>query len=135
MTSVRCHCGDVATFYQSNKDNLNSNAYFFGCPNWRTPTKCTFFFWANEFQTIRDVQILRHLTFENETDSEQPGKRVSNEDNDKKFDCVICLSNERSHLFIPCNHLCCCSTCAGQIENFCPICRQPFSSIQRIFLV
>jgi hypothetical protein len=135
MTSIRCHCGDVATFYQSTKKNLNNNAYFFGCSNWRTPKNCRYFQWAHEYQTTRDVQILRRLIFENEIDSEQPRERVLNEDNNRKFDCVICLSAERSHLIIPCNHLCCCSTCAGQIQNLCPICRQPFSSIQRIYLV
>jgi hypothetical protein len=144
ITSIRCHCGDVATFHQSKKDNLNNNTYFFGCPNWRTK-RCTFFSWAHEYQTIRDIKILSRLIFQNEIDSEQSCKRVLDEDNgeiNKQYDelqqkiiCVICLSNERSHLITPCNHLCCCSTCADQIQNFCPICRRPIYSIQRIFFV
>jgi hypothetical protein len=142
---VGCHCGDVATFYQSKKDNLNNNTYFFGCPNWKGPRKCHFFSWAHEHQTIRDVQILRSLIFENETDSQQPRKNILDEaDSDinkkheelqRKFQCVICFSGERSHLITPCNHLCCCSTCAGQIQNYCPLCRGVIGSIQRIFFV
>ncbi len=96
-------------------------------------------------QTIRDVQILRRLMFPGETDSEQPRKRVLDEDNGeinkkqddigRKLECVICLSNERSYLITPCNHLCCCATCAGQIQDHCPICRGSIDSIQRIFFV
>lgn len=67
----------------------------------------------------------------------------NNKDNDQdqydklkeKLNCVICFSNERTHLIIPCFHLCCCSTCIIQIEKQCPICRRQITAIQRIFLV
>ena len=141
IPSVRCDCGSVATFYQSKKDNVNNNVYFFGCPNWRTQ-KCNFFSWCHEYKTICDIQIFRRLILpsssENQIKPEQSHKRALDQDDHeelKELQCVICFSGERSHLITPCNHLCCCSTCARQIHEQCPICRGHIGSIQRIFLV
>ena len=36
--------------------------------------------------------------------------------------CKVCLSEEVSRAFRRCGHLCCCSSCATEVEN-CPICR------------
>jgi hypothetical protein len=46
------------------------------------------------------------------------------QDEPSQLTCVICLTNQRSLLFTPCNHLCTCSTCGihNSITN-CPICR------------
>ncbi|CAF0830315.1 unnamed protein product [Rotaria sordida] len=150
LPSVRCDCGDIATFYQSKKDNSNNNTYFFGCPNWKKDRKCEFFSWAHKYRTIRNEQILRRLTFlstsENSINSEQLYKGILNQDDDdinkknheelrKKLECVICLSAEKSYLILPCYHFCCCSTCIKKIQNQCPICRGHIVSAQRIFFV
>ncbi|CAF3403909.1 unnamed protein product [Rotaria sp. Silwood1] len=77
---------------------------------------------------------------------EQSCKGILNQDHDeinqkeyeelrKQLECVICLSGERCCLISPCNHLCCCATCAKKIQNHCPICRGDIESIQRIFFV
>lgn len=36
--------------------------------------------------------------------------------------CCICLTNNISHIFIPCYHLCTCRTCASKVDK-CPKCR------------
>ena len=36
--------------------------------------------------------------------------------------CCICLTNNITHIFIPCYHLCCCRICANKIDK-CPKCR------------
>jgi len=36
--------------------------------------------------------------------------------------CVICFSNEKNMLFIPCGHLSSCDECSVSLKN-CPICR------------
>jgi hypothetical protein len=131
LTSIRCDCGHMATFHQSNKDNSNKSNYFFGCPNWRNEHKCTFFAWAAEYLIIRDIETLNGLNSEGEHQLKHPIDKAVQE----KLNCPICFSNERSHLVTPCNHLCCCSTCATQIKDECPICRHPINSIQRIFFV
>ena len=41
-------------------------------------------------------------------------------------ECVICLSEEPSLVFVPCGHVCCCSGCFSQLKNEikCPLCRR-----------
>ncbi|CAH2248422.1 mitochondrial ubiquitin ligase activator of nfkb 1-A-like [Pelobates cultripes] len=38
--------------------------------------------------------------------------------------CVVCLSQPRECVFLPCGHVCCCFTCYQSLPTFsCPICR------------
>merc|ERR1719498_1644971 len=43
--------------------------------------------------------------------------------------CVICLTNEKNTVVIPCRHLCLCKECAEELRNRagqkCPVCRGP----------
>ena len=48
-------------------------------------------------------------------------------------ECVICLSETRTHCVIPCGHWCLCTDCASADFSECPLCRGPFSSVQRIW--
>jgi len=39
--------------------------------------------------------------------------------------CVVCLNDDRTAIFVPCAHKCCCIKCASEIANkkkFCPLC-------------
>jgi hypothetical protein len=50
-------------------------------------------------------------------------------------DCVICLSEEKNTVVLPCRHMCLCDSCADVLKsqnNKCPICRQPFHSLLRL---
>ena len=62
----------------------------------------------------------------------------TNEDTkaDSSGNCVICMSEPKSHAFIPCGHHCACEICA--LETFgrtssCPICRQEADNVLQIF--
>ncbi|ORY37123.1 hypothetical protein LY90DRAFT_55624 [Neocallimastix californiae] len=80
--------------------------------------------------------------FTDETDAEQV---VTNEVN-TSIECVICLSEPRNTVVLPCRHLCVCQDCADILCNQsrhdhrssylstprCPICRQAFHSFLRI---
>ena len=48
--------------------------------------------------------------------------------------CNVCLDKEKTHLFLPCGHLCVCETCMTRIMKSstpCPICRDlPHKSIR-----
>lgn len=46
--------------------------------------------------------------------------------------CCVCLTNENSHVIIPCGHKCVCEDCGSQIDK-CPICRQHFTSLFKVF--
>ncbi|TKY62486.1 Mitochondrial ubiquitin ligase activator of nfkb 1 [Spatholobus suberectus] len=36
--------------------------------------------------------------------------------------CVICLEQEYNAVFVPCGHMCCCTTCSSHL-TICPLCR------------
>ncbi|XP_003378072.1 putative E3 ubiquitin-protein ligase MGRN1 [Trichinella spiralis] len=47
-------------------------------------------------------------------------------------ECVVCMSEWRDTLILPCRHLCLCSGCAETLRykaNNCPICRSPFRAL------
>jgi hypothetical protein len=48
--------------------------------------------------------------------------------------CIVCLTNKRSVLFLPCAHLACCNTCNSQIESTCPVCRGDISEYKQVIL-
>jgi len=50
--------------------------------------------------------------------------------------CVICMIGKRSHVLIPCGHLCLCETCADRVKfDKCPICRTHISQVVKTFSV
>lgn len=56
-----------------------------------------------------------------------------NEDNGSE--CVVCMSEVRDTLILPCRHLCLCNSCANTLRyqaNNCPICRAPFRALLQI---
>ncbi|XP_053212002.1 E3 ubiquitin-protein ligase MGRN1-like [Panonychus citri] len=53
---------------------------------------------------------------------------------DNGSECVICMSESRDTLILPCRHLCLCNACADSLRyqaNNCPICRSPFRALLR----
>lgn len=48
------------------------------------------------------------------------------ENSDNSSECVVCLSDLRDTLILPCRHLCLCNSCADTLRyqaSNCPICR------------
>jgi len=60
------------------------------------------------------------------------------EETDTAYDgaeCVICMSDLRDTLILPCRHLCLCNCCADSLRyqaNNCPICRAPFRALLQV---
>lgn len=46
--------------------------------------------------------------------------------------CKICFANPSNILYLPCAHLVSCSNCALRVHN-CPICRQPYVKVMKIY--
>ncbi|KFM79221.1 putative E3 ubiquitin-protein ligase MGRN1, partial [Stegodyphus mimosarum] len=63
-------------------------------------------------------------------------KDATDEDvEDSGSECVICMSDARDTLILPCRHLCLCVNCADSLRyqaNNCPICRAPFRALLQI---
>jgi hypothetical protein len=54
------------------------------------------------------------------------------EDNDEEGLCVICLTNEKTTVVMPCRHLCLCKECAEELRQRspkCPVCRGPIAQL------
>lgn len=57
---------------------------------------------------------------------------VGMEEEGEGKECLICLSEPRNMIIMPCAHLCVCSECGNQIQQHnyqCPVCRGPISSL------
>jgi len=61
------------------------------------------------------------------TEDKEPG----NGENDSSV-CVICFSEQRTHILLPCGHYCLCQGCSKELQE-CPICRVPVTSIHQVF--
>lgn len=58
--------------------------------------------------------------------------KPNNNSNNNESTCVICLTDTRNVLLLPCRHLCLCGSCAENLKfqsATCPICRVPFRGL------
>jgi len=55
---------------------------------------------------------------------------------DSEKECIICFSDQRDTIILPCRHMCLCVTCAkslqAQSNSKCPICRKDIESFLRL---
>nr|XP_022904153.1 RING finger protein 157 isoform X2 [Onthophagus taurus] len=69
-------------------------------------------------------------------ENKQSDKSSSDDETDDNgSDCVVCMSEVRDTLILPCRHLCLCNSCANTLRyqtNNCPICRAPFRALLQI---
>ena len=66
------------------------------------------------------------------TDDHQTSDSDSSLSSLHRSTCVICLSDLRNVLLLPCRHLCLCHSCAENLKfqsSNCPICRIPFRAL------
>ncbi|CAB1338564.1 unnamed protein product [Coregonus sp. 'balchen'] len=81
------------------------------------------------FEKVDGVSYLLQEIYgiENKYNS-QESKVADDEISDNSAECVVCLSDVRDTLILPCRHLCLCNACADTLRyqaNCCPICRLP----------
>ncbi|KAB0365138.1 hypothetical protein FD754_009294 [Muntiacus muntjak] len=87
-------------------------------------------------QTVDGVSYLLQEIYgiENKYNT-QESKVAEDEVSDNSAECVVCLSDVRDTLILPCRHLCLCNSCADTLRyqaNNCPICRLPFRALLQI---
>lgn len=81
-------------------------------------------------------QLHQRKDVKNKEDKEEEKEKEEKEDGEKgdmieKY-CKICLENLQNTVFIPCGHVCTCVKCAFSVTK-CPICREPYEKVIRIF--
>jgi len=66
---------------------------------------------------------------------DEPRKDMSSELEELRYrqSCKVCLENEVAVVFLPCNHLVTCTSCALALKN-CPLCRHNIEQLLRTFL-
>uniref|UniRef100_A0A8C4NF09 E3 ubiquitin-protein ligase n=1 Tax=Eptatretus burgeri TaxID=7764 RepID=A0A8C4NF09_EPTBU len=85
-------------------------------------------------QVVDGVSYLLQEIYGIENKSKQHTKS-EDEGSDNSGECVVCLSDVRDTLILPCRHLCLCSCCAETLRyqaSNCPICRLPFRGLLQI---
>ena len=51
-------------------------------------------------------------------------------------ECVICMDQRKSHIIVPCGHMCVCQACAERVTEegeICPICRTAVTMILPVY--
>uniref|UniRef100_A0A8C9U2N6 E3 ubiquitin-protein ligase n=1 Tax=Scleropages formosus TaxID=113540 RepID=A0A8C9U2N6_SCLFO len=86
-------------------------------------------------QIVDRVSYLLQEIYGIENKNNQETKQLDDENGDNSNECVVCLSDLRDTLILPCRHLCLCNSCADTLRyqaNNCPICRLPFRALLQI---
>jgi hypothetical protein len=69
-----------------------------------------------------------------ETEEEgEEGHQAAEEEGPGKFKCVVCYELDRSVVFLPCAHLCCCLNCSLHLFR-CPVCRTESEGAVRVYM-
>ncbi|KAM9584315.1 E3 ubiquitin-protein ligase MGRN1 isoform 3-T5 [Trichechus inunguis] len=86
-------------------------------------------------QIVDRVSYLLQEIYGIENKNTRETKPADDENSDNSNECVVCLSDLRDTLILPCRHLCLCNSCADTLRyqaNNCPICRLPFRALLQI---
>ncbi|XP_077274102.1 mitochondrial E3 ubiquitin protein ligase 1 isoform X1 [Temnothorax americanus] len=76
-------------------------------------------YWKNKREQRLADQLRRSL----ETSRQERRQRVRDRDLREDQICVVCKTNAREIILLPCGHVCICEDCSVSINNNCPICR------------
>ena len=87
-----------------------------------------------KFNLSPDPPPLRPPTESPSAPTESPPPQAGG---DASVECCVCLEGRKSHVFVPCGHVCVCQACADDImatAKACPICRQVSTLCMRVFM-
>lgn len=66
---------------------------------------------------------------------ERPKQKKAPRSDSRLGTCVICLEASRTHVFVPCGHICVCEQCSHKVKgNTCPMCKQAATMTMEVFL-
>ncbi|KAM0734939.1 Mitochondrial E3 ubiquitin protein ligase 1 [Formica fusca] len=88
-------------------------------------------YWKNK-QEQRLVEQLRQTL---ETSRQERRQRVRDRDLREDQICVVCNTNAREIILLPCGHVCICEDCSASINNNCPICRTEITQRAAAYIV
>ncbi|KAL7498896.1 hypothetical protein ACHAWT_008586 [Skeletonema menzelii] len=86
-------------------------------------------------QTVYDGYV-RSLKKESKPKSKSMSKQKDEEETGLK-ECVVCWVARRTHVFVPCGHMCACKACSDHMlerRKICPTCNQPSTMAIEVFV-
>lgn len=106
--------------------------------------RCLNFNWGRRSQYLlnydsdEDAPLALRLLARKHRKSQSPGflKRQLLLEQEEKL-CVVCLTNNKCVILMPCRHLCMCNDCSEIIERTsqsCPICRTDFDRRVTVYM-
>lgn len=82
-----------------------------------------------------------YIGFKNSQLKQKGKKNKVHQEEEKKNDvlgqCVVCLEEARTHVFVPCGHICVCKDCCHKVmkkNKKCPMCKQTATMVMEVFL-
>ncbi|EFN86310.1 Mitochondrial ubiquitin ligase activator of nfkb 1 [Harpegnathos saltator] len=88
-------------------------------------------YWKDKEQKRIAEELRRTL----EISRRQRRQRVRDTDLRTDQICVICNTNAREIILLPCGHVCICEDCSDSINNNCPICRTPIMQKAAAYII
>lgn len=62
--------------------------------------------------------------------------KPSQDNNAEKYNCIVCTTEAKTTMMLPCKHMSFCDKCTKTYDQSkgCPMCRQPISGVEKIFI-
>lgn len=96
--------------------------------------KCSF---DQVVQGMRNKQKIYNGIRYNESKREEGPISESTKNTNNFGNCAICLDAPRTHVFVPCGHMCACQECSSKVihkQRKCPICKQNSTQAIQVFI-
>ncbi|XP_011875936.1 PREDICTED: mitochondrial ubiquitin ligase activator of NFKB 1 [Vollenhovia emeryi] len=88
-------------------------------------------YWKNKQEQRLAEQLRQSL----EASRQERRQRVRDIDLREDQICVVCRTNAREIILLPCGHVCICEDCSVSINNNCPICRTQITHRSAAYIV
>ncbi|KAI3903471.1 hypothetical protein MKW98_032125 [Papaver atlanticum] len=76
--------------------------------------------------------VAQRLQLDNEDSNGKTETETSKKDRLMPDLCIICLEQEYNAVFVPCGHMCCCTTCSSHLTSW-PLCRRRIEQVIKTF--
>ncbi len=125
---VQCFsCGGGLKDWEENDDPWEQHGMWYGQCEYLKLVKDSDFI----ERMAKKVEELSHSSIYTSEKVEKEKEDEKEKERDSKL-CKICYINNYNIIFIPCAHVVACAKCASSVEK-CPLCRQPFTSLMKVY--
>lgn len=88
-------------------------------------------YWKDREEQRLTEQLRRSLS----ESRKERRQRVREKDLREDQLCVVCRTNPREIILLPCGHVCLCEDCSDGIQSDCPVCRGPIEQKNAAYII